>query len=79
MIVRRGQVPVGQRHRVLLVPGRRHGGAHFVAVVRRVFDDDLLGLAVRSLDEVRHSGSQSAVVRVVCAGKREKNGVIIIS
>lgn len=70
MIVRRGQVPVGQRHRVLLVPGRRHGGAHFVAVLRRVFDH-LLGLAVRCLDEVRHPGSQPAVVRIICARKKK--------
>jgi hypothetical protein len=31
----------------------------------------LLGLAVRGLDEVRHSGSQSAIVRVVW--KRTRN------
>lgn len=59
-----GQVPVGQGHRVLqLIPGRLHGGAHLRADLH-VFDH-ILGLAVRGLNEIRHSGSQSAVIRVV--------------
>lgn len=63
MIVCSGQVTVGQGHRILLVSGWRHSGAHFRANWH-IFDE-LLGLAVGSLDEVWHSGSQSAVVRVV--------------
>lgn len=67
MIVCGGQVTVGQSHRILLVSWWRHGSAHFRAD-GHIFDE-LLGLAVGSLDEVWHSGSQSAVVRVVCKPK----------
>jgi len=58
-----GQVTVGQGHRILLVAGWRHGGTHLWAD-GHIFDE-LLGLSVGSLDEIWHSGSQSAVVRVV--------------
>lgn len=65
VIVRsRGQMTVGQsHHRVLLVSRWWHGGAELRA--RRYVFGHLLSFAVRRLDEVRNSGTQPAVVRIV--------------
>lgn len=74
-----GQVSVGQCHRILLlvVPGRQHGRAVFrtaatAGSLQRFFDGHFLAAAatgsfaaVQRLHEIRHSGSQSAIVRVV--------------
>lgn len=67
----RGQMTVGQgHHRVLLVSGRRYRGAELRA--HWYVFDHLLGFPVRRLDEVRHSGSQSAVVRIVWNTRKTK-------